>query len=312
MSKSETPFEGGIGDEYLSYGVEIICDFTQRDGSPATMSGHALPIRQDADQPALFSDDVRQPLDLKAASESVRSFFPFGLAFVTCRHLVDRVYAAEVYGSRLHSLKITYWHEERQHIITYSKDCLDVWIPENDKLDLAILSINAEGLSVTILNTISYPKSLCVIPLHDLVEFCQSIDLGWGAKVGFTSKQPWTGEHPILRTGIVSSNPRVDFQSPDVPRDHIYLLEAQSFSGSSGSPVWSYPVGSPISGSFRVGGRPLPPYKPPCLIGIMLGHINNDKSGIDVINRLPVGLSYCHKLSTIFMLLMGMEPTRLL
>ena len=308
---SKTLLESKLGYRNLSCGVEILCDFTQKDGRPVTMNGHALPICLDVGRPVLLGQ-LMPDVSIEHAMASVRSFFQFELklAFVTCRHLVDRVYAANDYGSCLHSVKFALWHEGRHYTIEYDKDHLDVWIPENKKLDLAILSLNAKGVSVPL----DIPdQSLSMVPLSVLVEFCDaSYSLDWGAKVGFTSKQPWTGEHPIHRTGVVSSNPLVDFQSSYVPYDHIYLLEAQSFSGSSGSPVWAYPVGSPKTDAITIEGFSLEKYKPPHLIGIMLGHITNDKSGTKMINGLPVGLSFCHKLNAVFLLLMGIEPcTRL-
>ena len=310
---SKTLLESKLGNRNLSYGVEVLCDFTRKDGSSVTMNGHALPIKLDDRRPVLLGQ-LMPDISIEDAMESVLSFFRFKFAFVTCRHLVDRVYATRnrkstEYGSRLHSVKFTIWHERRHYTIEYDKDCLDVWVPKNEKLDLAILSLNAKGVSVRL----DIPdKSLSIVPLSVLVEFCDaSQSLDWGAKVGFTSKQPWTGEHPIHRTGIVSSNPLVDFQSPYVHYDHIYLLEAQSFSGSSGSPVWAYPVGSPKTNAISIKGFSLEKYKPPHLIGIMLGHIHN-KNDTKTINNLPVGLSYCHKLNVVFMLLMGVEPrTRL-
>ena len=308
----KTLLENKLGNRNLSYGAGILCDFTRRDGSSVTINGHALPIKLDDGRPVLLGQ-LMSDVSIEDAMASVRSFFQFKFAFVTCRHLVDRAFATKdhksiEHGSRLHSVKFALWHEGRHYTIEYDKDHLDVWVPKNEKLDLAILSLNVKGVSASL----DIPdKFLSTAPLSVLVEFCDATSrLDWGAKIGFTSKQPWTGEHPIHRTGIVSSNPLVDFQSPDVPYDHIYLLEAQSFSGSSGSPVWAYPVGSPKTDGISINGFSLEKYKPPHLIGIMLGHINNDKSDAQIRYNLPVGLSYCHKLNAVFMLLMGVEPCR--
>ena len=123
--------------------------------------------------------------------------------------------------------------------------------------------------------------------------------LPWGAQVSFASFQAWrdsTTQKPILRTGIVSSDPLDDYSSDIVDRKSALLLEAFSFSGSSGSPLFANAFGIKLDDSTLAGG---PGFREARVIGVVSGHIPNRKDGA-VASSKHVGLSYCHK-STILL-----------
>ena len=118
--------------------------------------------------------------------------------------------------------------------------------------------------------------------------------LPWGAQVSFASFQAWRDratQKPILRTGIVSSDPSDDYSSDIVDRKSALLLEAFSFSGSSGSPVFANAFGLKLDDSMFRGG---PGYRDPRVIGVMCGHISN-REDTTIAHSMHVGLSYCHK-----------------
>ena len=73
---------------------------------------------------------------------------------------------------------------------------------------------------------------------------------------------------PIARNANIASAPHLRFKNEAVEGDLI-LVAGMSFGGSSGSPVYSLPVGNPGLGFGRV--------LIPKLIGIMSGHLNGER-----------------------------------
>ncbi len=131
-------------------------------------------------------------------------------------------------------------------------------------------------------------------------------ELEWGAQISFSSFQPWRdtrSDRAILRTGIISSDPKIDFTSDQINMKSIMLLEAFSFAGSSGSPVFANARGietdeSLVGGDFRAGK----------IVGVMSGHIRNEKD-TEIGHKTHTGLSYCHKSDLLLRMLRGIEPT---
>ena len=119
--------------------------------------------------------------------------------------------------------------------------------------------------------------------------------LEWGAQVSFSSFQPWRDtrtERPILRTGILASDPAHPFvlDLDKIQRDRVHLIEAFSFGGSSGSPVFANARGIQTDGTLEGGD-----FRPAKIIGMMAGHLLNDDSESGAPDRIHTGLSYCHR-----------------
>lgn len=239
------------------------------------------------------------------------------LVYVTCRHVVDYAYGqpkeSESYGWNLSGVTVRHFNEHGKHLAPaeFVPDDICVLVPKSERLDLALVAVDPRSAGFKGLWDKVDPRSKLikanVNDLSDGTGMCRT--LPWGAEVGFTSIQPWTNGYPILRSGRLASDPRTDFVSPDIDKDDVYLLEAQSFSGSSGAPVIAYPIGHPVFEDFRHGdGSRFEKYRHPHLVGIMAGHIRNTKSESGELNKLHVGLSYCHKIGVLERMVMGREP----
>ena len=218
------------------------------------------------------------------------------VVFVTNRHVVDIEYYDRKYfghGYRLTAIKIlTFKGADRfGHLIVKAELA---W-PRDQRVDIAILrnpKVIAGKGSVT-------PASVDVIGDKDFLKN----ELNWGDLVSFTSFQPWRdskSERPILRTGTVSSDPLYRYESDSIPRRDVLLLEALSFAGSSGSPVFANARGIKVAPPLSGGS-----FRPAKIIGIITGHIQAKNASQMAFHS---GLSYCHRSDLLLGMMAGSEP----
>ena len=242
------------------------------------------------------------------------------LVLVTCRHVVDYAYSKKEHGWDLSCFVVRCFNEQGIQFppARFPVEDICVLVPKNEKLDMALIAVRISSAGFKSIFAAAKSKGkLNALNVADIVRAVPLCDtMPWGAEVGFTSIQPWTNGYPILRSGRVSSDPTVSFQSPDIDKDDIYLLEAQSFAGSSGAPVVSYPTGHPVFDSMTIsydGGASydFEKYRRPHLVGIMSGHIVNDKHESGELYKLHVGLSYCHKVDALRRVLLEEELEQL-
>ena len=226
---------------------------------------------------------------------------PTGLVFATNRHIVDIEYSDTKYRG------CGYWLSSIQ-ILTFNANggkgrqvgkCAQIFTHEDPDVDIALLEVSA----------VENPSRISVEPAN--MEVIADLDfqinqLEWGALVSFTSFQPWRdteSERPILRTGILSSDPTYPFVSEKANRRDIHLLEAFSFAGSSGSPVIAnargIQVGVGLSGSN---------FRPAKIIGIMTGHLPINESEAGAPYTTHTGLSFCHRSDLLLAMLHGSAP----
>ena len=106
----------------------------------------------------------------------------------------------------------------------------------------------------------------------------------------FPGFPPWydkVGNRPIMRTGMVSSDPRYNYSFGEMVLGDCLAYEAFSFEGSSGSPVFalqrSYPGDKMIT---------WPDYRPLMLVGINAG-------ALKTVSNHHSGISYLYKSSLI-------------
>ena len=216
-------------------------------------------------------------------------------AFITNRHVVDLAYRDRKYvpeGYRLSRLTVSSHSAvpRNQGVVVDLESDIDIRVHASYRVDIAIL-IPEDTAGRTL------PISIPAYPLLADRSFFEA--LPWGAQVSFASFQAWrdsTTQKPILRTGIVASDPLDDYSSDIVDRKSALLLEAFSFSGSSGSPVFANAFGLQTDGTLLTGG---PGFREARLIGVVCGHIPN-REDMTVASSMHVGLSYCHK-STILL-----------
>lgn len=112
--------------------------------------------------------------------------------------------------------------------------------------------------------------------------------------VAFPGFPPWhdkLAQRPILRTGTISSDPRVHYSDEPIPKGRRVAYEAFSFGGSSGSPVFAPPRGIQGGAGVKVEG-----FRDGRLIGVNAGHLMAAQGGHS-------GVSYFIKSSAILELL---------
>ena len=209
--------------------------------------------------------------------------------FITNRHVVDMAYRCSKYvgeGYRLSRLTVSSHStvSRNRGIVVDLEGDVDIRVHTSYGVDIAILIPYASDRRTP-------PLTIPAFKLLADQSFFER--LPWGAQVSFASFQAWrdsTTQKPILRTGIVSSDPQDDYSSDIVDRTGALLLEAFSFSGSSGSPLFANAFGIQIADTLTGG----PGFREARVIGIVCGHIPN-KVDEPVAPSMHVGLSYCHK-----------------
>jgi hypothetical protein len=108
--------------------------------------------------------------------------------------------------------------------------------------------------------------------------------------IGFPGrpKEPWwdTGwDMGVARTVNLASHPGIPFTNPAIKTTDVLLVSGLSFSGSSGSPVFSHEKGISVGQGFSGGN-----YVAAKLIGLMSGHWWNDEPTVGMF--FHSGLSY--------------------
>lgn len=210
------------------------------------------------------------------------------LVFATNRHVIDIEYNDPKYqghGYVLSTIQILTFDatgRPGKQSVVHAVILMD----ENPDIDIALLRVSG----------VRNPHNITVEPanIDTLAEshFLEN-ELEWGAQVSFSSFQPWRDaqtERPILRTGILSSDPAYPFVSTSTKRAHVHLLEAFSFAGSSGSPVFANAKGIKL-GPGLTGGS----FRPARIIGMMTGHLLSKDSTAGVPFNTHTGLSFCHR-----------------
>ena len=95
------------------------------------------------------------------------------------------------------------------------------------------------------------------------LSICDSI-----AFIGFPTVYDHKNNMPILRSGVISSDPRLDYSFNGKDNGHVLAYEAFSTSGSSGSPVFAIQKGIKVGNGLEA---PDGFYRPVMLIGINAG-----------------------------------------
>ena len=224
------------------------------------------------------------------------------LFFATNRHVIDIEYKDKKYQNhdyKLSSVNILTLDENSSRSGMQQVVQATILMHEDPGVDIVLL----KGLHVR------NPHGIVVQPANLEViadsYFLQN-ELEWGTQVSFSSFQPWRDtqtERPILRTGILASDPAHPFFSDKIPRTSIHLLEAFSFGGSSGSPVFANARGIQTGGGLSGGN-----FRPAKIIGIMAGHILNEYSESGAPDKIHTGLSYCHRSDLLLSMVVGSEP----
>lgn len=205
--------------------------------------------------------------------------------FVTNKHVLDLEFRGTQYKDMLPKL--------------YSIEILIIDVENKiKKLNITNAQINKHidpHIDIAILKSVnsSYPESfvhggITLTTVADEKFFLQELE--WGATLSFSSFQAWIDsvtEWPIVRTGTLASNPRHQYTSDKTELKELLLIEAMSFEGSSGSPVFANACDSSLGKDSEVNtNRPLK------LIGIVCEYFQYK-------NIMHTGLSTCHRSDTL-------------
>lgn len=223
------------------------------------------------------------------------------LVFATNRHVVDIEYNDSKYVGHdyvLSSVQILTFDANgrpgRQRVVHAV-----IFTHDDPQIDIALLRvsavINSDHIAVE-------PANVDIIADSLFLE----TELEWGAQVSFSSFQPWRDtqtERPIVRVGILASDPAHPFVSTKIGRTQIHLLEAFSFAGSSGSPVFANAKGIKLGQGLQGGG-----FRPAKIVGIMTGHLPNEDSATGAPYMTHTGLSFCHRSDVLLAMVRGTDP----
>lgn len=257
-------------------------------------SVHALEVR--------FESPIGNP-----ACEVAGSGFWLGTdhvsQFATNRHLIDYEYKTGLSGRayEVSRMKVWSWKHAGPPQAIDIEQC-SMLVPKSRQLDIAVIQVQRYApISGHGRMGASVGESYLADKAFELNH------LEWGDQVTFASFQAWHDRRlrkPIVRTGILASDPASEFTSDKIDREQIHLLEAMSFAGSSGCPVFANARGVRVDDVTLSGGN----FRPAKVVGIMAGHFSASESSQAASASsalLHSGLSYCHKASVISDLING-------
>ena len=160
-------------------------------------------------------------------------------------------------------------YNEQTHKVDLEECHIVVWnlqVPEDPNDDVACL-YKLGGLR-------PFSGVSCFIPmsflatkeaLQEKISVCDFI-----AFIGFPEVYDHKNNLAILRTGTISSDPRLDYSfSKEIDLGHVIAYEAFSKDGSSGSPVFALQKGFSIEGNFLKASEGF--FREVCLVGINAG-----------------------------------------
>ena len=193
------------------------------------------------------------------------------LYFITNRHVIDVARQDAKYaGYVLDSIRfdVRKYDEKSKTVVanTYEVGLYRLLLPDNDLDDIACLShIKLMGENVNVENAFPFELLADSECLEKQMSVCDSV-----AIIGFPVVYDRLNDLPILRAGVISSDPRLDYSYNENFMGHVMAYEAFSTDGASGSPVIALQKG------FLVGeGLSAPEgfYRPVKIIGVNAGCI---------------------------------------
>lgn len=223
-------------------------------------------------------------------------------AFVTNRHNLD----PGPPGEEVSALRLSDVEIDLRHIVEnvaypetrfFSVSNLASSIRLHPNADCAVLVDPEFGCSAEFKDQV--PVSLSEIADREFLRDKVQV-MDFASFIGFpgSDEAPWWDEQanlPIARMASIASTPERSFVNQGILTDDVVLVSGFSFSGSSGSPVFSH----------RKGLRATPPlvadFVPAKLIGIMSGHRVEVGTLPDMLEH--TGLSYFTRSTSILELL---------
>lgn len=195
---------------------------------------------------------------------------------VTNRHNLDAGYkdAAKRYW-KLTSLSISGFDSESNYFHGKLVGFQDPIFPSCRDEDVAILA--PQG--ITLASGSAGPVAVRNVQREAIADAAFLSNFSASEFIVFPGYPMWHDRYenrPIIRSGIVSSDPVTNYSGPtDTPGARRIAFEGFPFEGSSGSPVFSLPFG--LNAGPGVSGIS---FRHQRLIGINLGHETDGKTGL--------------------------------
>jgi hypothetical protein len=219
-------------------------------------------------------------------------------SFITNRHMVDIEYAdfkKQFVGFKLCEFYIDNRRIDKNtqlpsDIIEYKVQNFSEFIfPNAKENDIACLkTIKVTNVNTSIEFAIPFEMLASEDKIKNKLSVCDFV-----AFPGFPDWYDKRNNTPILRTGALASDPRVDYSITKDFMGNCIAFEAFSYGGSSGSPVFAIQKGFPIGPGLSSGDDF---YREILLIGINAGHF-------DTTSGQHSGISYLFKSSEIIELI---------
>jgi len=172
------------------------------------------------------------------------------LYFITNRHVIDIARQDAKYaGYVLDSIRFDVRkYDEKSRVVvanSYEAGLYRLTVPDEDLDDVACLShIKLIGENAIVENAFPFELLADSYCLAHQMSVCDSV-----AIIGFPYVYDRLNDLPVLRAGVISSDPRLDYSYDENFMGHVMAYEAFSTDGASGSPVIALQKG------FSVGER---------------------------------------------------------
>lgn len=198
------------------------------------------------------------------------------LFLVTNRHNLDAGYRdADKRNRKLTSLTVSGFDSKSHFFRGKLLDFIGPIFPSNRDEDVAILAPKG----VVLESGATGPLSVRNIQREAIADLSFLSGFSASEFIVFPGYPRWhdRAEHrPIIRSGIVSSDPATNYTGPsDAPGARRIAFEGFSFDGSSGSPVFCLPFG--LNAGPGISGIS---FRHQRLIGINMGHENDGRTGL--------------------------------
>lgn len=247
----------GINNKYLYASTKLTVSFVSADGKEtASLSGTGFFIKKEEKAYLLTN---RHVVDIEYDSALRQKYAGYKLQqveFDTRKYVKDNgVHRVEVKNYVLASWDIEYPETKEDDIA-----CL-----YNMEINGDVHSIEITGIDIAMVATADFIENLSVC---DFIAF-----VGFPANVYDKHNQL-----PILRSGVISSDPRLDYNFNSSFNGHLIAYEAFSTGGASGSPVFALQKGFQLGNGLK---GPSDFYREPKLVGINAANITQSITDCD-------------------------------
>lgn len=245
----------GLNNDFLYSVCKINVKFSKENEGPEQIYGTGFFIQKDEE---LYLITNRHVVDLSFDDDSKEGYKIENLTLEISRFIEDSK-SVECEEIEISSCHIEFPHEQLDDIA-----CI---------YDIRLLKENGQ-LTLIPFNFLATTEVLEKdVFIGDQVQF-----------IGFPELYDHHNNTPIVRGGIISSDPRLNYSPYEEFEGHIIAYEGYTTPGGSGSPVFATPIGFPVESNII--SVPEGFYHPVLLIGINAGFYNGEETIIEIGNNV--------------------------